>query len=396
LAGKTCCGWRWRLIRRFSVPRPIASGQLLASVQKGLRRDMIAEFTALARQINAVITGAAGPDGKIPKRQRETVKAQARELVERFFVGFARAPFAADGVTAQSTYANILNKWYVNAVTKAVRAHQTWMRATIPADVYNWLAGVPSRPVPVKVQERENPFLRREDETDEEYRRRLDGLRIFRPNPLAEYDPMHYWVDPNGRRLSDRIWRTADWTRDELNRAIASAIDESMGALRLSRLIEQFLIPGRAAVRTTRPYGTDASAYAMRLARTEIARAFNQAAYIAAYTNPYTRGVDWALSPSHPKVDICDSYATIGMSGTRLREPYPFESAQVPPAHPHCLCRTQAAIRDDIVGVTQGLRAAMQDAQNELLTPVLSPAQSDEFIRTLVGDSLFRLVPQAA
>jgi hypothetical protein len=54
--------------------------------------------------------------------------------------------------------------------------------------------------------------------------------------------------------------------------------------------------------------------------------------------NPFVTGIDWALSASHPRIDICDSLATIGMGGGRLKEPYPKGSVPSYPAHPQELC----------------------------------------------------------
>lgn len=79
------------------------------------------------------------------------------------------------------------------------------------------------------------------------------------------------------------------------------AFAEGMGALELSRKLERFLLPNRANLRTNRPYGTSAAFDAMRLARTEIARAANQAAFLSSYLNLYVDKIDVARSGNGDK-----------------------------------------------------------------------------------------------
>jgi len=375
---------------------PIATKQVLGKAQKGFRRDVRLEFQRTAASIRQTIMRAANANGVIPISRKEAVVREAGGILQRMFIGYNGQPFADDGVTATAPYPQLLNKWYVLTVTGVVKQHHNWMKRHIPEDVFNALRWRRSRPIPVKVAEAANPFLRHEGESVEDHIKRLADLRIFRPNPLAEYDPMHTWVDPNGYRLSDRIWNTSDTARNQLNNLIRDAINQGMPAEKLAKLIEQFLDPERAALRTQKPYGRDGSFDAMRLARTEISRAHAQAAFIAAYLNPYTKGVDWALSPSHPKRDVCDSRATIGMGGERLKDSYPFESAQLPPAHPHCLCRVQSDMRDDPATVTAQLKAILDDAQAQYLEPYLTPAAIDEFILSLLGPILNQFLGQLA
>lgn len=375
---------------------PIATDRLLAIAQKGFRRDVRLEFQRVGAQIRDVVRRNSNTRGIVPKDRKEAVVREAGAILQRMFIGYNGQPFADDGVTATAPYPQLLNKWYVLTVTGVIKQHHNWMKAHVSEDVFNALRRRRSRGVPVKVAEATNPFLRQEGESVEDHIKRLADLRIFRPNPLAEYDPMHTWVDPNGYRLSDRIWNTSDAARNQLNKLIRDAINQGMPAEKLAKLIEQFLDPERAALRTKKPYGRDGSFDAMRLARTEITRAHAQAAFISAYLNPYTKGIDWALSPSHPKRDVCDANASIGMGGERLKEPYPFESAMLPPAHPHCLCRVQSAMRDDPATVTAQLKAILDDAQAQYLEPYLTPAAIDEFILSLLGPILKQFLGQLA
>lgn len=316
--------------------RPFPNGAASLSIaQRGARRDLRALFKTASDQIAGVLIRSQGSSGVIPPRMEVAVRRSIEPIILALFVGGdGRSAFGEDGVTPLSPYARLLNKWYVYVTVKQARLHGAWLRRNLPEDVYGWLA---SRPISTVVRETENPFLRRDDESVADHIQRLQDLRIFRPNPLAEYERLHTWVDPNGYRLSDRVWNTADATRRQIDLLVADGIRQGMSAVDLARLVERFLNPEAAAIRTRTPYGADGSYAALRLARTEISRAANQAAFISAYLNPYVGGFDWALSPSHPKMDICDQYATIGMSGQRLKPAYPLASSPVPPAHPHCV-----------------------------------------------------------
>ncbi len=374
------------------MARSVPGSKVLFRAQKGFRVEFDAELLKVARSIGGMLVAAANPlTGKIPTSREDDLSADAGEMVASVFTGSynnKRAAFAADGVTALAVYPRLLNKWYVFAVAGAVRGHQSWMKSHVPQDVHQWLMRRRSRRVS-PIGELENKFLQQEGESLTDYLKRFDDLRIFRPNPLAQYDPMHTWVDPNGYRLSRRIWRAGEATRLKIDAMISEGIRNGTPALQLARQLEQFLLPERRVLRTRRPYGTDASADAMRLARTEISRAYNQAAYISAVNNPYVNGGDVALSPSHPRIDICDSFASIGMGGGRLREPYPLSSCPMPPFHPYCICRFQAALSGNISSVTAQLRGIMGSAASEDIQPFMTPAMGNAFIEMLIGQTLW-------
>jgi hypothetical protein len=137
-------------------------------------------------------------------------------------------------------------------------------------------------------------------------------------------------------------------------------------------MLEQFLLPTRANFRTRKPYGVNASFDAMRLARTEIALAHTRAAYEAALKNPYVTGIDWMLSRTHPKYDICDEYATIGMDGQRLRDPYPKLKARLPiiDSHPQCGC-TELSYAEPQEIIPEGEPPLTPAAPNTLLLQML-------------------------
>jgi hypothetical protein len=373
----------------------------------------------VADSVQGVLLRNADAAGNLPVA-RETVILQATGAsLQRMFLGVdGLSAFGQDGVTALAPFPYLLNYWSVYAIVAHVKAHQAWMQKSIPEDVYDWLASVPSRPVPIKgassvaetiggrgiarsprtvtsVAEQENPFLRREGESDETFRQRLDDLRIFQPNPLAEYESMHTWVDPGGYVLSKRIWDNADDAREKLDEMLRDAIREGISAEQLAKQAEQWLLPGLLGWRTKKPYGRDGSYPAMRLARTEIAQAANNAAYMSAMLNPYVGGVDVARSRNgDPLCKVCPEHATIDLNQERVKDPYPMGAGEMPVYHPHCMCRILPVVADDPATVTAQLRAVMADARNAYLVPYLTPVQAETFIDQLIGEALRDMLAQ--
>lgn len=373
--------------------------QLLTQALSGARKDISAMFKDASDRMLGVLTSAADSDGRIDPRRDEDIQRRLGDITQSLFVGSdGRRAYMDDGITPLAPLPGILNKWYVWIVYQNVKAQHDWMQRHIPEDVFAFLSNGRARPL---IQEVDNPFLRGADESIDAYKKRLDDLRIFRPNPLAELDPnrrwvpMHRWNDPNGYRLSDRIWQNSIRTRVKIDALVGEAIREGQGALQLAKKLEQFLLPERAPLRTKKPYGTDASADAMRLARSEIARAANYAAFTAAYMNPYVDKIDVRRSPNgDSRCPICPQHATIGIGGERLREPYSINSADLPIYHPNCKCLVVGVITDSPRTVTARLRAVVQDAQRELLEPIMTPAQLNQFTQQLLGQSLMNMMAQ--
>jgi len=380
----------------------IPGRRILALGYAGFRKEAKTAFRRVSDQIAGIVRRYANADGSLAlSNQDETrLRQEARQAVMRLFVDpYTEAAFASDGVTALAEYPRLLNKYYVYVVAAHVRTHRRWMKAHLPEDVYNWLASVRSKPF----TEAKNPYLRQPDEPLEDYLERLDDLRIFRPNPLAKLDPsrqwvpMHNWNTPDGYVLSDRVWRVGDETRRQIDALITQALREGRSAEWIARRVEQFLTPGAAKIRTKTPYGRDGSYSAMRLARTEIARAANFASYTAGYMNPYCTGVDVARSANGDATcPICPQHATIDISQQRVKEPYSYDAAHIPPNHPHCMCRVENVVTDDPAAVTDRLRAVMNDPDVWQIEPGTTPAQVDNFIEQLIGRALMHMLAQVA
>lgn len=159
-------------------------------------------------------------------------------------------------------------------------------------------------------------------------------------------------IEGDGLNLSQRIWRLGNGGLDRIRATLASAYDGRTNALSLARQIEAELGANADLPRwtTTRLYKmtpsermadkrgliTDpanrargVSYNAVRLARTEIQRVNHAVSTEIAKHNPALTGRKVMLSPGHPKIDICDDWASGG--------PYP-KSDEILPLHPNCMC----------------------------------------------------------
>jgi len=344
-------------------------------------RRMKVLFSDLATALVGELTRRAGPDGTIPRSAWPDVQTAVDARVTAFFVGRTgsgqRAPFdiLQDGtVYPLSPYARVLWQAITDAVRVPVEQEAAIMRRAIPPDVMAVMRGATGDPfAAARAQVRE---------------------QVFRPNPLARYDPPHTWVDPNGYTLSERIWNTAGDTRRRLDAMLEDGIRrgrgvlnlETGGATGLARDLEQFLIPGRSLKRTRAPYGVDASFDAMRLARTEITRAHGQATQVAAAMNPFVEGIKWNLSGSHSRPDICDDYARGGPNGDGV---YPLNEVPNYPAHPHDMCYlTQVSIpADKRESRLEALRDDVRSARAELVA-LIGPLLVEQFTDLLLRGGL--------
>lgn len=352
----------------------IPGSAALYSAQRQFIREMNNEMLAVVGRIQALIISSAAQvverDGQRvhiipPENERRLITAAGDEL-ERFYVGADfRHAFAPDGVSPLSPYARLLNKWLVLPQWAVVRSNARFLRRRLKnhPDILRWLAS-----------------------------RRPSAEQESRSNPLAAYSPAHTWVDPNGYRLSDRIWRAGFDARVRLDAMLRDAIEQGTGALELSKQLEQFLLPEAKGLTTTRPYGKRANYHALRLARTEISRAHSYATYAAGLGNPYVTGMDWALSIMHPKFDVCDRLATIGMNGERLRDPYPITSNPpivVQSSHPQCICTNRLASGISTQQLVDYFRGMIETGA----PPPVTVVGGYEFFVALVGFLLAQLVP---
>lgn len=281
----------------------IQPANLLAQVQA----EFIDQFGDLMQQLHSEIVArinrSVDAEGSIP--YSEAVRVM--EDVERMLLAVYISPAGTidEAGNGLSPYSIMLLRAAHEAQRRTVAAHRRYIQDRVTPETLSWLRGA-SAPPPKE-------FI---------------------------YDPLHLWVSPDGYMLSERIWRVGLTARDKLHAYLSYNIQRGTDALTMARDLEAMLNPTQAVLRSTRPYGVDVSFNAMRLARTEIARAQTDATFAASYANPFVVGMDWRLSAQHPRVDVCDSLATIGMQGQRVAPAYPLNEAPhvVAASHPQCIC----------------------------------------------------------
>lgn len=334
----------------------VAGARSMFTSMRQFRADLDAGLATVAQNIAGMLSLSADASGVIPAQNESRVLALAGDTLQRFFVGpDFRQPFASDGVTPQAVYPDLLNRAIASVTISVILKHSQYMKKRLPKDVEIWLQS-----------------------------------RMSKEQTIPTYEPAHTWVDPSGYRLSDRIWQTSVRSRAQLDAMLAERIRGGTSATDIAKQAEQFLLPSRAPLRTKKPYGRDASFDAMRLARTEIARAHSETTFEAARANPFTDVMDWALSGRHPRSDICDDLATIDASGARIREPYPLEDAPMPirDSHPQCICTARGGSSQSVSDVIADLRERMGRHEE----PPVTPIDTWRFARRLLGGYLVNQV----
>src|SRR5262245_55548189 len=131
----------------------------------------------------------------------------------------------------------------------------------------------------------------------------------------------------NGFTLSERILRNGRASVLQLGKIVDQSLALQLSAKEIARKVRGFYNPNV-------PGGT--SYAANRLARTEINNAHHDTTIRLTENRPWVVGYQWYLSGSHPRADICDSYAHEDHDG--LGEGV-FKKGNVPSnPHPQCLC----------------------------------------------------------
>lgn len=274
--------------------------------QRAMDRRLTEEHRALASNIGRIVLRyATGADRTVPNL-RSTKDALKEAIwigaIKPYYIGVGNDPFRE--ADPQSPFARLLREGIEGAIRiQAERQAALLNRLIDDETVLAWLTE--SRPISAITETR--------------------GI----------YDPFHTWVDPNGYRLSDRVWRDAIQVRANVDRLLDYHIAQGTGAVRIAGLLEQYLTPAVGQQRTRTPYGTEGSYPARRLARTEITAAAGRATINASIANPFVNGIRWRLSASHPRIDICDEYARGGPDGNGVYAP---SAVPLYPPHPHCLC----------------------------------------------------------
>lgn len=159
------------------------------------------------------------------------------------------------------------------------------------------------------------------------------------------FDPQRKWVDRNGYRLSDRIWKQGDAYRARIDEIVQRGIRQGWSAEKLAGELRQYIDPAYARLRYTKSgriyrtssYSPNAASAARRLARTEITRVSGQATIDRARVVPGVQGIRWRLSASHPGDDSCNPHAEEDLYGLGAGV-YPLDNVPPYPSHPNCMC----------------------------------------------------------
>lgn len=305
--------------------------------QKRLKheKDMLGrlndEMGTLAEDVNRVMRRYAGLNGSLPNTRafRGRVPSLVGGVVEPYFVGANRTAF--DGASPQSKYASLL----FDGIKGAIQIQAERQVGVIKKYATD----------PVVLNHLTRPRVYRE----------MGPLRWL---PLL-YDPFHLFVyGDSPYRLSDRVWLTSGEVRARIDGLLDYHIQRGTSAVQIANMLVAFLTREAAGITTRKPYGTVGSYAARRLARTEITAAAGRAILNASQNNPYVTGEKWNLSPSHPKIDICDDHASGGPRGDGVYEKGNFPAY---PAHPHCLCYITLEVTASPAEVTRQIRAEIDN-----------------------------------
>lgn len=186
--------------------------------------------------------------------------------------------------------------------------------------------------------------------------RRLAGATASARAKQILYDPNIEGLNAfirrkeGGMNLSDRIWKSLDGYRTEMETVIGVGVSEGKDADSMARELKRFLNePDRVfrrirqddgtlkLSRAAREYHPGQGVYrsshlnAKRVARSETNMAYRNADIERWRTLPFVKAFRIHLSANHPKYDICDSLAGV--------YPLTFNWASW---HPQCLCYVTA------------------------------------------------------
>jgi len=134
--------------------------------------------------------------------------------------------------------------------------------------------------------------------------------------------------------LSRRVYNSNVGINSQVDRMVNSALARGLSADEFAKELERFINPNT-------PGGIRYAA--LRLARTEINNAAHAQAVSSVQNNPWVKRMQWHLSGSHKRPDICNIMATKGPNGDGT---YPKEAVPAKP-HPQCFCYVTAVTEND-------------------------------------------------
>jgi hypothetical protein len=156
----------------------------------------------------------------------------------------------------------------------------------------------------------------------------------------------------NGFTLSQRVFQNNQVTVAKVGRIVDLGLAQQLSARQIALQVRFLVSP---AVKGGVSYA------AQRLARTEINNAHHETTIRTSRDRPWVTGYTWHLSGSHPRPDICNTYA-------EDNEGF-FPKGEVPSKpHPQCLCYLEIS----------------QDSQAEFVSKLTS-GQYDDYLHRALG-----------
>lgn len=136
--------------------------------------------------------------------------------------------------------------------------------------------------------------------------------------------------------LAQRIYNTDVWLGSRIDQRITQLLAQGKSAREFAAEAVNWFNPNT-------PGGVRYAA--MRLARSEINNAFHAVSVQQVQDKPWVHAMQWHLSGSHPKADVCDEYAREDKFNLG---PGVWNKGDVPrKPHPHCYCYVTAVQVDE-------------------------------------------------
>ncbi len=302
----------------------------LAQVDPILARDV---FQPFATQVTSLVARHADSRGVVPIQYLPSVRQGAERLVVQTMLGRTGNqegvphPYVERGgqVYPLSAYFTALFHLMRQAAAQAVDFHADLLRRYLPPDLIALLERATLDPFSPDVHE-----LAAED------------LHL-------DYDPLHTWIGPDGKQLSDRIWIATGDMRRRLDAYLTQAIVRGVPVPQMAKELEVYLVPGR------QPESGSLSYEALRLARTEVAAAGSRAASAAAQMNPLVQSYSFFTAPEHQCCDNCDEIEANSPYDKR-------DTSHLPPAHVNCICGVIWHLIEDVGTLVNRLIDQVKDA----------------------------------
>ena len=130
----------------------------------------------------------------------------------------------------------------------------------------------------------------------------------------------------NGIPLARSVYKTQALTQGMVDRKVSQGLLLGMNHKAIAKSVKDMIRPDVAG-------GVSYAAH--RLARTEINHAYQTAQAWQYQDEPWTKGMRWNLSKSHPKPDVCNVNATTDHNGLG---PGVYTFGNKPDSHPNCMC----------------------------------------------------------